>query len=51
MIGGYDHKQSVLLEKIMDRIVNFKIQPKRFEILKENVRIIANILAVLIKIC
>ncbi|XP_043685976.1 insulin-degrading enzyme isoform X1 [Vespula pensylvanica] len=36
MIGGYDHKQSVLLEKIMDRIVNFKIQPKRFEILKEN---------------
>ncbi|XP_077261361.1 insulin-degrading enzyme-like isoform X1 [Temnothorax americanus] len=35
-IGGYDDKQRVLLEKIMDRMVNFKIDPKRFEILKEN---------------
>ncbi|XP_071641491.1 insulin-degrading enzyme-like isoform X2 [Temnothorax longispinosus] len=35
-IGGYDDKQRVLLEKIMDRMINFKIDPKRFEILKEN---------------
>ncbi|XP_039310540.1 insulin-degrading enzyme isoform X2 [Solenopsis invicta] len=36
VIGGYDHKQRVLLEKIMDRMINFKVDPKRFEILKEN---------------
>lgn len=35
-IGGYDHKQLVLLEKIMDKMVNFTIDEKRFEILKEN---------------
>ncbi|XP_012541828.2 insulin-degrading enzyme isoform X2 [Monomorium pharaonis] len=35
-ISGYDDKQRVLLEKIMDRMINFKIDPKRFEILKEN---------------
>ncbi|XP_015602966.1 insulin-degrading enzyme isoform X2 [Cephus cinctus] len=35
-IGGYDDKQHVLLEKILDRMVNFKVDPKRFEILKEN---------------
>ncbi|XP_011268023.1 insulin-degrading enzyme isoform X2 [Camponotus floridanus] len=35
-IGGYDDKQRVLLEKIMDRMINFKIDSKRFEILKEN---------------
>ncbi|KAG5318579.1 IDE enzyme, partial [Pseudoatta argentina] len=34
-IGGYDNKQRVLLEKIMDRMINFKVDPKRFEILKE----------------
>lgn len=34
-IRGYDHKQKVLLEKIMDRIVTFEVQPKRFEIWKE----------------
>lgn len=36
-IGGYSNKQHVLLEKILDKLTNFKINPKRFEILKENV--------------
>ncbi|XP_025073712.1 insulin-degrading enzyme-like [Pogonomyrmex barbatus] len=35
-IGGYDNKQRVLLEKIIDQMINFKVDPKRFEILKEN---------------
>ncbi|KAL0124001.1 hypothetical protein PUN28_006072 [Cardiocondyla obscurior] len=35
-IGGYDDKQRVLLEKIIDRMINFKIDEKRFTILKEN---------------
>ncbi|XP_033214183.1 insulin-degrading enzyme isoform X2 [Belonocnema kinseyi] len=35
-VGGYDHKQLVLLEKIMDKMVSFSIDEKRFEILKEN---------------
>ncbi|KYM97128.1 Insulin-degrading enzyme [Cyphomyrmex costatus] len=34
-ISGYDNKQHVLLEKLMDRMINFKVDPKRFEILKE----------------
>lgn len=36
-IGGYNHKQHVLLSKIMEKLTNFQIDPKRFEILKENV--------------
>ncbi|CAH1389545.1 unnamed protein product [Nezara viridula] len=35
-IGGYNHKQKILLEKIMEKMTNFEIDPKRFEILKEN---------------
>lgn len=35
-IGGYNHKQKVLLEKIMDKMTNFTVDPKRFSILKEN---------------
>ncbi|KYM94749.1 Insulin-degrading enzyme [Cyphomyrmex costatus] len=34
-ISGYDNKQHVLLEKLMDRMINFKADPKRFEIIKE----------------
>lgn len=34
-IGGYSHKQHILLEKILDDMYNFKIDEKRFEILKE----------------
>jgi hypothetical protein len=36
-VGGYNSKQHVLLDKIMEKLTNFKIDPKRFEILKENV--------------
>ncbi|XP_003701355.1 insulin degrading metalloproteinase isoform X2 [Megachile rotundata] len=35
-IGGYNDKQHILLEKIIDKMVNFKVDPKRFEIWKEN---------------
>lgn len=35
-ISGYNNKQHVLLDKIMEKMTNFKIDPKRFEILKEN---------------
>lgn len=35
-IGGYDNKLRVLLEKIMNRMITFHVDPKRFEILKEN---------------
>ncbi|XP_050359378.1 insulin-degrading enzyme [Nymphalis io] len=42
-IDGYDDKQHVLLEKIIDHIVNFKADPKRFEIMKEShIRAIKN---------
>lgn len=34
-IGGYSHKQHILLEKVLDDMFNFKIDEKRFEILKE----------------
>ncbi|XP_043278498.1 insulin-degrading enzyme isoform X2 [Venturia canescens] len=35
-IGGYHDKHRILLEKIMDKMVNFTIDSKRFEILKGN---------------
>ncbi|XP_036142058.1 insulin-degrading enzyme [Monomorium pharaonis] len=35
-IGGYDDKQYLLLTNIVNRMINFKTDPKRFEILKEN---------------
>ncbi|PSN57801.1 Insulin-degrading enzyme [Blattella germanica] len=38
-IGGYNSKQHVLLDKIMEKLTNFKIDAKRFEILKENLGI------------
>ncbi|GLV31928.1 Insulin degrading metalloproteinase [Carabus blaptoides fortunei] len=45
-VGGYSSKQHVLLDKIMDKLTNFKIDPKRFEILKENyVRTLKNFAA------
>ncbi|XP_055592583.1 insulin-degrading enzyme [Uranotaenia lowii] len=34
-IGGYSHKQHVLLEKVLNELYTFKIDEKRFEILKE----------------
>ncbi|KAG8226944.1 hypothetical protein J437_LFUL004662 [Ladona fulva] len=35
-IVGYSSKQHILLEKIIERMTNFQIDPKRFAILKEN---------------
>nr|XP_031836448.1 insulin-degrading enzyme isoform X1 [Nomia melanderi] len=35
-ITGYDDKQHILLEAIMDKMINLEIDPKRFEALKEN---------------
>lgn len=34
-ISGYSHKQQVLLEKILELMFNFEFDPKRFEIIKE----------------
>lgn len=34
-LKGYSDKQHVLLNKIMEKLTNFEIDPKRFEILKE----------------
>ncbi|XP_072748071.1 insulin-degrading enzyme-like [Anoplolepis gracilipes] len=35
-INGFDDKQYLLLEKIVDRMINFKLSPKNFEIYKQN---------------
>ncbi|XP_011313568.1 insulin-degrading enzyme-like, partial [Fopius arisanus] len=34
-VDGYDDKHRILLEKIMDKMVNFTVDKQRFEILKE----------------
>lgn len=34
-IGGYNHKQHLLLEKVLEDMYNFQIDEKRFDILKE----------------
>lgn len=34
-IGGYSHKQHILLEKVLDSMFNFKIDERRFEVFKE----------------
>lgn len=45
-IAGYNDKQRVLLNKIMDRMVNFNIDPKRFKVLKEKyIRSLKNFVA------
>ncbi|KAL7290058.1 hypothetical protein TKK_0015787 [Trichogramma kaykai] len=36
VMSGYDHKLDVLLEKVMERLMNFDYEEERFEILKEN---------------
>lgn len=38
-ISGYNDKQGVLLDKILERMTNFQINSKRFELLKEIVSI------------
>ncbi|KAK9703223.1 Insulinase (Peptidase family M16) [Popillia japonica] len=35
-VGGFSDKQNIFLDKIMDKLTNFKVDPKRFEIYKEN---------------
>lgn len=39
-VKGYSDKLHVLLKKIMEKMVTFKIDPKRYEILKELVRFV-----------
>lgn len=34
-IGGYSHKQHILLEKVLENMYSFNIDEKRFDILKE----------------
>ncbi len=34
-VGGYDDKQLVLLEEVVERLVNLEINPARFEVLKQ----------------
>ncbi|OWR43903.1 putative metalloprotease, partial [Danaus plexippus plexippus] len=42
-IDGYDEKQHVLLEKIMEHLVNFHVDPARFKVMKEShIRAIRN---------
>uniref|UniRef100_A0A1Y1LI14 Insulin-degrading enzyme n=1 Tax=Photinus pyralis TaxID=7054 RepID=A0A1Y1LI14_PHOPY len=36
VLGGYNEKQHILLGKIIEKLTNFKVDPKRFEIFKEN---------------
>lgn len=38
--SGYSHKQKVLIEKVLDHLFDFKIDPQRFEILKEEFRLL-----------
>lgn len=35
-VSGFSEKQHIFLEKIMDQLTNFKIDPKRFDIFKDN---------------
>lgn len=34
-VGGYEDKQQVLLEEVIDRLINLEIRPARFEVLKQ----------------
>jgi len=36
-LSGFNHKLDVLLKKTIDKLLTFKIDPLRFEILKEEV--------------
>lgn len=31
---GYNHKMRVLVEKVIDKITNFKVEPDRFFVIK-----------------
>lgn len=34
-VGGYEDKQQVLLEEVLDRLINLEIRPARFDVLKQ----------------
>lgn len=34
IVSGYNHKMRILLEKVIDRITNFKVEPDRFFVIK-----------------
>ncbi|KAF3666553.1 Zinc-metallopeptidase, peroxisomal [Capsicum annuum] len=34
-VSGYNHKMRILLEKVIDKITNFKVEPDRFVVIKE----------------
>ena len=36
-VKGYNHKQPVLLRKILERMTDFQLDPKRFPVIKERV--------------
>lgn len=36
-LSGFNHKLHILLKKTIDKLLTFKIDPQRFEILKEEV--------------
>lgn len=35
VVNGYDHKLGVLLDCVLEKIVNFTVDEKRFEMLKD----------------
>ena len=35
LVSGYHHKQSILLQKIIEKMSQFTINPKRFDAFKE----------------
>jgi len=35
-LRGYSEKQDVLLEKVLEKLVGFKVNKERFKVLKEN---------------
>lgn len=35
-IGGYSHKQQILLKKVLDSLFDFEVDTRRFQILKEH---------------
>jgi insulysin len=36
-VGGYNHKLMILLQKVLDAIVNFKVDADRFHDVREKV--------------
>lgn len=36
-MSGYDDKQHILLQRIMEKMTGFSIDPQRFDVLKDNV--------------